>query len=99
MTITAGPALEKCARLAALAGELADEFATRAAEPLTAREREVVRLLAEGCIDQEIAAALAISTRTVGVHVQHVIAKLGVRSRWQVADWARVHGGADEDAR
>jgi DNA-binding NarL/FixJ family response regulator len=45
----------------------------------------VARLLREGYPDRQIAAALAISPRTVGVHVQHVLAKLGVRSRWQVA--------------
>ncbi len=70
----------------------------RTAEPLTPREREVARLLAGGCTDREIAAALAISSRTVGVHVQHLIAKLGVRSRWQVADWARARGDANEES-
>jgi len=57
-------------------------------EPLTSREEEVARLLARGLTDRQIADALVISIRTVGVHVQHLIAKLGVRSRWQVADWA-----------
>jgi predicted ATPase/DNA-binding CsgD family transcriptional regulator/transcriptional regulator with XRE-family HTH domain len=55
-----------------------------APEPLTPREREVARLLAQGHTDRQIATALAISVRTVGVHVQHVLAKAGVRSRWQV---------------
>jgi non-specific serine/threonine protein kinase len=55
-----------------------------APEALTPREHEVARLLREGYPDRQIAATLAISPRTVGVHVQHVLAKLGVRSRWQI---------------
>ncbi|HLZ68648.1 MAG TPA: LuxR C-terminal-related transcriptional regulator [Dehalococcoidia bacterium] len=57
----------------------------RAREPLTPREQRDARLLAQGRSDRQIAAALAISPRTVGVHVQHVLAKLGLRSRWQIA--------------
>jgi non-specific serine/threonine protein kinase len=63
-----------------------------ALEPLTPREREVLRLLVQGHSDRQIAAALAISPRTVGVHVQHVLAKQGLRSRWQIRETAR---GAD----
>ncbi len=51
---------------------------------LTRREAEVARLLEDGRSDREIAQALAISVRTVGIHVQHLLAKLDVRSRWQV---------------
>jgi non-specific serine/threonine protein kinase len=53
---------------------------------LTRREREVADLLAGGCTDREIAAKLAISVGTAGQHVHRVLAKLKVRSRWQVAD-------------
>lgn len=59
-----------------------------APEPLTRREQDVARLLAQGLTDRQIADALTISVRTVGVHVQHMLAKLHVRSRWQVVDWA-----------
>ena len=48
---------------------------------LSPREREVLRLVAEGLGDKEIAAALAISPRTVGRHLENLRAKLGVDSR------------------
>jgi non-specific serine/threonine protein kinase len=65
--------------------------------PLTPREADVARLLACGYTDQQIAADLAISARTVGVHVRHLLAKLQVRSRWQVAEWAVAHGLASRE--
>jgi non-specific serine/threonine protein kinase len=55
-------------------------------EPLTRREREVARLIAQGYTDRQIAEALTIALGTVGTHVHHVLAKLGVHSRWQVTD-------------
>jgi DNA-binding NarL/FixJ family response regulator len=56
-------------------------------DPLTARELQVARLLAQASSDRQVADALGISVRTAGVHVHRVLAKLGLRSRWQVADW------------
>ena len=50
---------------------------------LTAREREVLRLLADGLTPQQIAASLGISPKTVATHVEHIYAKLGVHSRAQ----------------
>jgi DNA-binding NarL/FixJ family response regulator len=50
---------------------------------LTPREREVLRLLAEGLAADEIARALFISKKTVGTHLEHIFTKLGVRSRAQ----------------
>ena len=50
---------------------------------LTPREREVLRLLAEGLAADEIAKALFISKKTVGTHLEHIFTKLGVRSRAQ----------------
>ena len=49
------------------------------------REGEVLRLLAQGLTDREIAAALHLSPRTVGVHVTHLLAKLGVETRTAAA--------------
>jgi DNA-binding CsgD family transcriptional regulator len=46
---------------------------------LTARERQVLLLLALGCTQAEIAARLGISTHTVGTHVKHCYRKLGAR--------------------
>jgi DNA-binding NarL/FixJ family response regulator len=50
---------------------------------LSPREREILALLAEGQTKREIAAELVISPKTVGTHIQHVLAKLGVHSRAQ----------------
>jgi non-specific serine/threonine protein kinase len=52
---------------------------------LTVREGEVLRLVSQGLSDREIAEALAISPRTVGGHVTHLLAKLGVDSRTAAA--------------
>ncbi len=58
---------------------------------LSSREHEVLRLLAEGLTDREIAGALAISPRTVESHVSSVLRKLGVRNRAEAAQ--RYRGG------
>jgi DNA-binding NarL/FixJ family response regulator len=50
---------------------------------LTKRELEVLGLLAQGLRQQEIAAELVISPKTVGTHIEHILGKLGVRSRAQ----------------
>jgi predicted ATPase/DNA-binding NarL/FixJ family response regulator len=54
---------------------------------LTRRERQVAALVAEGLTNREIAARLHISERTADSHLQHVMGKLGFRSRAQVAAW------------
>lgn len=55
--------------------------------PLTPRELEVSRLLAEGHTDREIADSLFIALRTVGTHVHNILHKLELQSRVQVAGW------------
>jgi DNA-binding NarL/FixJ family response regulator len=59
---------------------------------LTPREREVLRLLAEGHSDRQIAAALSISPKTVGNHVSRILAKLDVETRTAAATQA-LRGG------
>jgi NarL family two-component system response regulator LiaR len=58
-------------------------------DPLTERETEVMRLLAQGQSNKEIARHLQIVEDTVKVHVKHILAKLGVQSRTQAALCAR----------
>ena len=50
-------------------------------EPLTQREREVVRMMAGGYSNREIGSALGVAERTVKNHVSSILAKLGVRDR------------------
>ena len=56
--------------------------------PLTQRESEVLRQLAYGLTNKEIALALHISYETVKEHVQHILRKIGVSDRTQAAVWA-----------
>jgi DNA-binding CsgD family transcriptional regulator len=55
--------------------------------PLTSREFEVARLVADGHTNASIAAELGITARTVGAHIEHIFAKLGVGRRAEVAAW------------
>ena len=59
---------------------------------LTLREREVAALIAQGKTNREIAIILVITERTADTHVQHILNKLGVGSRAQIAGWAVAHG-------
>jgi DNA-binding CsgD family transcriptional regulator len=63
-----------------------------AAGGLTRREHEVAGLLAEGLSNKDIAARLVISQRTVETHVDHILGKLGLTSRAQVASWVAAAG-------
>ena len=56
--------------------------------PLTQREGEVLRQLANGLTNKQIAEALQVSYETVKEHVQHVLRKIGVSDRTQAAVWA-----------
>lgn len=55
--------------------------------PLTAREFEVARLIAKGMTNPEIAAQLVIAPKTASAHVEHILAKLGVTRRAEIAAW------------
>jgi DNA-binding CsgD family transcriptional regulator len=54
---------------------------------LTRRELEIAGLLAEGLTNRQIATRLVISPRTAETHVDHILTKLGMTSRAQVAGW------------
>lgn len=56
--------------------------------PLTQRESEVLRQMALGLTNKEIAQSLQISYETVKEHVQHILRKIGVTDRTQAAVWA-----------
>jgi DNA-binding NarL/FixJ family response regulator len=58
---------------------------------LTARELEVLRLVADGRSNRDIATALVISEHTVARHVQNIFAKLGVASRAAAVAFAFQH--------
>ena len=66
--------------------------AHRGPTPLTPREHEIVRLIARGLSNREIAGELVISPATAARHVASILAKLGFSSRTQVASWATRHG-------
>jgi non-specific serine/threonine protein kinase len=54
---------------------------------LTQREHEVAVLVARGLTNKQIADALLLTRRTVGTHLEHIFAKLGVQARAEVAVW------------
>ncbi len=62
---------------------------------LSLREREIADHVAAGLSNREIAERLVLSERTVESHVQHILTKLGFRSRTQIAAWAAIDGRRD----
>jgi DNA-binding CsgD family transcriptional regulator len=88
----ATPLAEQIADLARRAGESGDNSAARTAAErlgLTGREFEVLRLVAAGQSNREIAAALFISPKTASVHVSNILGKLGTATRTEAA--AKAH--------
>ena len=65
--------------------------AAGSAAPLTAREHEIVLLIARGLSNRQIADELVISPATAARHVANILAKLGFSSRTQIASWAARH--------
>jgi DNA-binding NarL/FixJ family response regulator len=76
------------------ARELAAKLSGSTPGPLTRREGEIATLIARGLTNRQIAAALHISERTAENHVQHILTKLGLHTRTQIAVWAAGAGRA-----
>jgi DNA-binding NarL/FixJ family response regulator len=74
------------------AGPTVDPAAAAAVASLTAREREILTLMARGQRNPDIAVALFISERTVGNHISNIFAKLGVTDRVGAASLAWAAG-------
>jgi DNA-binding NarL/FixJ family response regulator len=81
----------------ALALALADSSGPGPTAGLTRREAQVAALVARGLSNREIAAELYLSVRTVEVHVDHILSKLGFRSRTQLAVWLHEESRVAED--
>jgi two-component system response regulator NreC len=74
----------------------AEERKRADADPLSDRERDVLRLLALGHTNQEIAATLYISVRTAETHRAHILQKLQLQTRAQLVRYALTQGLLDE---
>jgi two-component system, NarL family, response regulator NreC len=75
----------------------AEERAAAEADPLSEREREVLRLLALGHTNQEIAEQLYISVRTAESHRAHIMQKLRLSTRAELVRYALTHGLLGDD--
>ena len=68
------------------------EFANPNSIALSAREMEIIDLVADGLTNQEIAEKLTISKRTVDNHVSNMFTKTGSKNRVALLNWAMDHG-------
>ncbi len=75
-----------------------EERRRASADPLSDREREVLRLLALGHTNQEIAKMLYISVRTAETHRAHIMQKLSLKSRAELVRYALAEGLLEEDS-
>jgi two-component system response regulator NreC len=74
----------------------ADERARAEKDPLSEREHEILRLLALGHTNQEIASQLYLSVRTVETHRAHIMQKLRISTRADLVRYALEHGVLDQ---
>lgn len=74
---------------------LVDPYSQHGGPQLTEREEQVAALVAQGRSNKEIAAELVLSHRTIGRHIERMLAKLGFTSRTQIASWVvgRIRAG------
>ncbi len=77
--------------LAAAAADLVDRLGTARTAPLTAREREIAQLIADGRSNRQIADRLVLSERTVESHVRNTLTKLDLSNRTELATWLLRH--------
>ena len=96
------PSTDFFERLQAIEAEAKEEPAITSTRPpspilekLTPRERDIVKLVAEGATNKEIAVRLHLSEKTIKNRVSEIISKLGVSNRTQAAIQAREHGLAE----
>jgi DNA-binding NarL/FixJ family response regulator len=71
-----------------MAGQMKTKVSSSESAPLTRREEQVLRHIAFGLSNKEIALSLEISVETVKEHVQNILRKIGVADRTQAAVWA-----------
>ena len=82
------PAMAESTAIQADAPDLLHQTVQLQLAGLTAREREVVVLIAQGKSNRAIAEALGVSEKTAERHVANILSKLDVHSRTQIATWA-----------
>jgi non-specific serine/threonine protein kinase len=82
--LAAAPLLDASA---GIGSRLDDHDAAQPWSPLTLREFEVARLVAQGLTNREIAEQLRITARTAGSHLEHIRAKLAMSRRSEIATW------------
>jgi NarL family two-component system response regulator LiaR len=95
--VSRGEALLHPAVAARLMREFSDEEGGAAGATLTQREAGVLRLIARGMSNKEIAGSLVLSEKTVKTHVSNILQKLHLADRTQAALYAVRHGLAEPD--
>ncbi len=95
---TAGSALSTDEAIALALVQDAEVSAPPSRSPLSHREREVSALIAQGLTNRQISTTLSIAEKTVGSHIAHIMTKLDLRSRTQIAVWAVGHGLGPEES-